>query len=434
MEMSHIEKILENMASEYKSNNRPWVIGYSGGKDSTMVVQLTYEMLSRLNPEERDKKIHVLSTNTMVESPAIIKRLKNTCRLLEKRALDDKYPIEIKLLKPEITDTFWVNVIGRGYPAPNKWFRWCTDRLKIKPMNKHILDNIKRNGEVLILLGTRKSESKTRAESMEKHEIENFYLRKHGSIKGAFVYSPIEDLTEDDVWTYLLDKNSEWKSPNEELYRLYRGEDAEINFMMDDKSVSSGHSRFGCWTCTVVDKDKALQSLIDEGHDEYHPLLDFRNELKIMRDNPECREKYRRNQRLDKFYDQYHGKVQDLDSSGYMVLGPFTLKTRHYLYDKLLSIQSELRKTDPDAELITNEEIMAIKMAWIYDGDDPGSVQKIREGEINTSSPEEKLIDSLLLVERDLSDVSRRVGIYGKLESVISEYSMNKIVSDKNDN
>ena len=269
---------------------------------------------------------------------------------------------------------------------------------------------------------------------MEKHEIEDFYLRKHGSIKGAFVYSPIEDLTEDDVWTYLLDKNSEWKSSNEELYRLYRGEDTEINFMMDDKSASSGHSRFGCWTCTVVDKDKALQSLIDEGHDEYRPLLDFRNKLKIMRDNPECREKYRRNQRLNKFYDQYHGKVQDLDSSGYMVLGPFTLKTRHYLYDKLLSIQSELRKTDPDAELITNEEIMAIKMAWVYDGDDPGSVQKIREGEINTSSPEEKLIDSLLLVERDLSDVSRRIGIYGKLESVISEYSMNKIVSEKNDN
>ena len=150
MEMTHIEKILENMASEYKSNNRPWVIGYSGGKDSTMVVQLTYEMLSRLNPEERDKKIHVLSTNTMVESPAIIKRLKNTCHLLEKRALDNKYPIEIKLLKPEITDTFWVNVIGRGYPAPNKWFRWCTDRLKIKPMNKHILDNINRKVRLVL--------------------------------------------------------------------------------------------------------------------------------------------------------------------------------------------------------------------------------------------------------------------------------------------
>lgn len=433
-EMTRIEKILEDMTSEYRSDNRPWVIGYSGGKDSTMVVQLTYEMLSRLSPKEQNKRIHILSTNTMVESPAIIQRLKNTCLLLEKEALSNGYPVEIKLLRPEITDTFWVNVIGRGYPAPNKWFRWCTDRLKIKPMNKHILDNIKRNGEVLILLGTRKSESKTRAESMEKHEIENFYLRKHGSIKGAFVYSPIEDLTEDEVWTYLLDKNSKWKSSNEELYRLYKGEETEINFMMDDRSASSGHSRFGCWTCTVVDKDKALQSLIDEGHKEYLPLLKFRNKLKTMRDDPDCREKYRRNQRLDKFYDQYYGKVQDLDSSGHMILGPFTLKTRHDLYDELLSIQNELKKTDSSAELITSEEIMAIKMAWIYDGDDPGLVQKIYEGEIDISDPEEKLIDCLLLVERDLSDVSRRVGIYGKLESVISEYSMNKIVSEKNDN
>ena len=317
------------MKSEYTSNDRPWIIGFSGGKDSTMIVQLVFDMLSELSPECRKKKIHILSTNTMVESPPVIKRLKEMCQIIEKIATDKNYPVEVKLLRPDISDTFWVNVIGRGYPAPNRWFRWCTSRLKIDPMNKYILNNVKINGEVCVLLGTRKSESKARAESMIKHEISDFHLRKHGTIKGAFIYAPIEDLSEDDVWNYLLSESSEWSESNLELYHLYKGEDTEINFMMDGKSESSGHSRFGCWTCTVVEEDKALQSLINEGHNEYIPLLNFRNKLKEMRNNEDCREKHRRNQRMDKFYDRYYNKSQKHDSNGHPILGPFTLEVRH---------------------------------------------------------------------------------------------------------
>lgn len=425
-----VDVILKEMRLEYVSNDRPWIVGFSGGKDSTMIVQLVFEMIAKLDPEHRNKKIYILSTNTMVESPPVIKRLKDNCRVIEKRAIDKNYPIEVKLLRPDTSDTFWVNVIGRGYPTPNKWFRWCTSRLKIDPMNKYILDNIRLNGEVCVLLGTRKSESKARAESMSKHEINGFHLRKHGSIKGAFIYAPIEDLTEDRVWDYLLQKNSEWHESNSELYQLYKGEGSEIDFMIDGKSASSGHSRFGCWTCTVVEEDKALQSLIDEGYDEYTPLLEFRNQLKEMRDDPDCREKYRRNQRLDKFYDQYHDKSQELDPRGFMVLGPFTLESRHFILKRLLEIQKDLRKLDPDVELITVDELNLIKMAWIYDGDDSDAVSMIDDSTYG-NTPEERLLDNLLMVEKDFSTVSRRVGIYKKLEQVISEYSMNKMVSER---
>ncbi|MGI6472561.1 MAG: DNA phosphorothioation system sulfurtransferase DndC [Candidatus Methanomethylophilaceae archaeon] len=428
-----IDIILEEMRLEYISNDRPWIVGFSGGKDSTMIVQLVFEMLSRLNPEHRNKKIFILSTNTMVESPPVIKRLKKMCLDIENMATSKNYPVEIKLLRPNISDTFWVNVIGRGYPAPNRWFRWCTSRLKIDPMNKYILNNVRINGEVCILLGTRKSESKARAESMTKHEISGFHLRKHNSISGAFIYAPIEDLTEDEVWNFLLRKNTGWYESNIELYHLYKGENSEIDFMIDGDSASSGHSRFGCWTCTVVEVDKALQSLINEGHEEYLPLLEFRNSLKMMRDNPDCREKHRRNQRLDKFYDQYYNKTQELDSNGFMVLGPFTLKTRHYLLKKLLEIQDGLRETEPDIELISDDEITLIKMAWVYDGD-TSDAYALGDGFTHGNTPEERLLDNLLAVEKDFSTISRRVGVYKKLEQVISEFSMNKMVEDKNDN
>ena len=418
-------KVIEEMREEYLNGNRPWIIGFSSGKDSTCLVQMTYQMLTTVEPEKRTKMVHVLCTNTMVESPAVTIRMKKMCDAIQKAADRDGLPMDVQLLRPKITDTYWVNLIGRGYPAPNKWFRWCTGRMKIQPQNEYILNNVKRNGEVLILLGTRKAESSNRARSMEKHEIENTKLRKHESIKGAFVYAPLENMTNLDVWDYLLGNKPGWGGDNEELYRLYAGETAEISFVMDNRAPPSGTSRFGCWTCTVVEKDKAIQCLIDEGHDEYIPLREFRNKLKMIRDSPEHREPYRKNQRLDKLYDEYYAvKTLGGERTGSEALGPIKLSVRHELLKELLDMQTELRKTVPEAELITPEEIEAIKLAWIYDGDDIDDVNQVTQDAAGARSEMDALIDRLLMVEHDMSDVSRRIGIYGKLEKAVREYTI----------
>lgn len=428
--MEQVEKILCQMKEEYLSNTRPWIVGFSSGKDSTCVLQLTYEMLKRLAPKDRQKTVYVLTTNTMVESPTIANRLKKLCETIQLSADKDKLPMEVRLLRPAITETFWVNVIGRGYPCPNKWFRWCTDRLKIKPMNEFILNNVKRNGEVEIILGTRKSESANRAQSMEKHKIENSKLRTHGSINGAFVYAPIEDLEESEVWDYLMHNVSGWGDDNSELFRLYKGENVEVNVIMDKNAPPTGHSRFGCWTCTVVDKDKALQCLIDEGHEEYIPLLEFRDKLKRIRDDPEWRESYRKNQRMEWFYESYYN-LEKRPAVKKDSLGPFKLEKRHELLIDLLKIQSDLRKVMPEAELITPEEIDAIELAWVYEGDDISSIQNIISNLNNSDSEIDRIIDRLLLVENDMSSLSRKTGIYEKLEEVVKQYSMNKMVEDK---
>ncbi len=419
--------VINELRDEYLNSSRPWIIGFSSGKDSTCLVQMVYEMLSSLPEEKRSHVVHILCTNTMVESPAVSIRMKRICNEIQSAADKDGIPFDVQLLKPKITDTFWVNLIGRGYPAPNKWFRWCTSRLKIKPMDEYILSNVKRNGEVLILLGTRKAESSNRAASLQKHEIEDTKLRKHGSIKGAFVYAPMESMSNQDVWDYLLDNKPGWGGDNQELYRLYAGEKAEISFIMDSRAPPSGTSRFGCWTCTVVEKDKAIQCLIDEGHDEYIPLRDFRNKLKSIRDSPDYREKYRKNQRLDKLYDEFYAvKTLGEERTGKESLGPFKMSVRHELLAELISIQEKLRETVPEAELITPEEISAIKLAWIYDGDDQYEVDKI-VGELQSIDEIDSLTNRLLTVEKDMSDVSRRIGIYGKLEKAIEEYSITKL-------
>ena len=43
-----LEELIEEIKYVYQSDKRPWVIGYSGGKDSTTVVELVYKMLLTL--------------------------------------------------------------------------------------------------------------------------------------------------------------------------------------------------------------------------------------------------------------------------------------------------------------------------------------------------------------------------------------------------
>ena len=66
------EESLEEIRSVYLADERPWVIGFSGGKDSTVALQLVWYALRGLEPSERSKPIYVISGDTQVETPVII--------------------------------------------------------------------------------------------------------------------------------------------------------------------------------------------------------------------------------------------------------------------------------------------------------------------------------------------------------------------------
>ena len=127
-----IPQVLEEIRQLYRQQLYPWVIGYSGGKDSTTALQLIWRALEGLPPEERTKTVHVISSDTLVETPKIVDYIDDTLERINRVAAAQNMPFVARKLTPILDDTFWVNLIGRGYPAPNDNFRWCTERLKIR--------------------------------------------------------------------------------------------------------------------------------------------------------------------------------------------------------------------------------------------------------------------------------------------------------------
>lgn len=352
-----IEDLIDEIRYVYLSDSRPWIIGYSGGKDSTVVVHLVYEMIRRLAMKDRKKNVYIVSSDTMVENPLIKKYLYEMIESISEAANKEGLPIACTIVNPQPSNTFWTNVIGRGFPTPrlNGTFRWCTDRLKIIPSGTFITDIIKaHNSEVVILLGVRKDESIVRKKRIEGREIVGKLLNRHETIKGAYVYPAIVGLTTEDVWDVLSQNNNRtsWGADTKRLIELYADADSgECPFAgisdTSEQTQSCGQSRFGCWVCTVVKEDKSLNGFIRSGHRELIPLAEFRKWLMSIRDVSEYREKKRRD-----------GTVY-FTNSGEMGYGPFTWKARKLILEKLLQTQQII-----GYELISEEELKAIDKVW----------------------------------------------------------------------
>ncbi len=360
--MENLRKIdIENVTSiiqkVYLSDTIPWICGYSGGKDSTTVVELVYKMLMALSEEERKKRVYIVSSDTLIENPLIKIYLSKMNALLGESAKRDHLPIISTMVTPPADNSFWANVIGRGFPTPrmNGTFRWCTDRLKIHPSADYIRDVIKKEGEeVVVLLGVRKAESEARRRRIEGRELANRLMNRHETIQDAYVYNPIVELTTEDVWDVLLKLDggkTPWGSNNNELVALYSDADSgECPFAgmhAGGQTQSCGNSRFGCWVCTVVKDDKSLNGFIKSGHRELIPLAEFRTWIMSIRDKDEYREKKRRN-----------GTVYET-KSGEMGYGPFTWEARKLILRKLIETQQKM-----GYELITLEELKAIDEIW----------------------------------------------------------------------
>lgn len=295
-----VNDILEEMKMVYKNDTRPWVIGYSGGKDSTTVVQLVFTMLMQLPAEERHKDVYVVSSDTLIENPIVLGYLKKNSTLINDGAKKENIPLHAHMVHPDYNNTYWTNIIGKGLPTPTSIrFRWCTEKLKIKPSNTFIEEKVKENGEVVVLLGVRKSESIARGIRIRNREIEGYLLTPHVTLTNTYVYNPIVELTTDDVWEILLSDNgtTPWGASNNDLFTLYAGADGgECPFTTtnDKETPSCGNSRMGCWICTVVNKDKSLTGFIKNGEDWLQPLLDFRDWIISIRNRHEYRMQYRR--------------------------------------------------------------------------------------------------------------------------------------------
>lgn len=354
------EDIIEEMTYVYKHDNRPWLIGYSGGKDSTLLVSLVIETVMRLPERERTKHIFIVTSDTGVENPIVKKYMHSSSNKINEFSKKINANIQADIIYPEVVQSYWSLVIGLGYPTPEPpGFRWCTERLKILPMNRYTNSIIEQHGEVILLLGVRKAESSTRKRSITAREIDGKILTRHTDIPKAHVYNPLTEIKNELVWEYLLkdDGVSTWGVDMKYLFSLYQGEDlgeeqSVIGQVDKDKIPITGNSRFGCWCCTIVKVDKSLQKFIDNGSKELIPLRDFRDWLVSIRQDPEFRDNKRRN-----------GKVYQ-KSNGEYGFGPFKLSARQEILKRLLVLQR-----DTGFELITNEELKTIDTLWDLEGD-----------------------------------------------------------------
>lgn len=352
--------IKKEMERVYLHDRRPWMIGYSGGKDSTLLCQLVFEMLESLPVEKRWKPVYIVTSDTMVENPIVKAYMHKMSKAINEASAAKQLNVQAHIIYPEIRQTFWSLVIGLGYPTPEPpGFRWCTERLKINPSNAFTYNTIKKDGEIVILLGVRKAESAARSRSISSREIDGKILTPHPQIAKAYVYSPLSEIRNENVWEYLLhgEGRSAWNTDNNYLYNLYRGEnlseeDSVVGQVDKENMKVTGNSRFGCWICTMVKEDKSLKNFIDHGATELIPLRDFRNWLVELRSTPEARDYRRRN-----------GSVY-LTSSGDFGRGPFTMEARKEILRRLLRLEVET-----GFELITLDELKMIDKLWEDEGD-----------------------------------------------------------------
>ena len=354
------EDIIEEMTYVYKHDNRPWLIGYSGGKDSSLLVSLVIEVVMRLPEYERNKKIFIVTSDTGVENPIVKNYMHTSSEKINEFSRKINANIQADIIYPDVSQSYWNLVIGLGYPTPEPpGFRWCTERLKIIPMNKYTNDIIEKYGQIVLLLGVRKAESLARMRSISSREIEGKILTPHSDINGAYVYNPLTEIENELVWEYLLRNNgiSNWGVDMKYLFSLYQGENlgeeqSVIGEIDKDKIPVTGNSRFGCWCCTIVKEDKSLQNFINHGSAELIPLRDFRNWLVSIRQDPEFRDNKRRN-----------GKVYQ-KSNGEYGFGPFKMSARQEILRRLLMVE---RQTG--FELITQDELKMIDTVWDSEGD-----------------------------------------------------------------
>ena len=439
-----IEYIIDEIKDQYMyadDTHRPWIIGFSGGKDSTVLLTLVWLALKKIKenvlaPFQLRRPVYVVCNDTLVENPIISSYVDDVLSQIEKKAREEDMPIFVRKTIPKLEDSFWVNVIGKGYPVPNTAFRWCTEKMKIKPTARFITEQVDECGEAIILIGTRKAESATRARSIKKHEIHGQRLTHHTLLHNTYVYAPIKELMLEEVWYIVNAIPCPWGFDNSVLFNIYldaSADDYECPTVVTDKSHGScGQSRFGCWVCTVVKDDKSMRSLIKNGREWMRPLYDFRMELDSERNILENRMPFRRDGRR---------AVNDM--------GPYIFKYRAKILKRLLEVQHELQQVDPNIRLISDQELIAIQVNWYRDFNFGYQVSEIYNSiykesfimeenvknkleadlmrEVCINNPEEgELIEQLLLLQKSKSLMQRRRGLKNEIESRLKDFINSK--------
>lgn len=433
----NIEIAKQNIRKQLLADDRVWVVTFSGGKDSTLLLQLVMEVLLELREEgiEVSKKIYIISSDTGVEMPIMeayhFKKMQQLRDFVEKENLN----VEVKLVTPNVEDDFFVCMLGRGYPSPNLMtFRWCTDRIKIKPSTQFLQSVIDKYSSIVMLLGVRLDESIARANSINRREENERDLTIHEQLPNAYTYSPIKYVPVSELWAYLCSNEALWET-HQDMIALYdKGSgEADCNIILHPNSESCSKTRFGCWVCTVKESDSSMENAIKNGETWQQPFLDFRNKIYAYR------------------YD--HSKRREKTKKGQGFAGAFYLEIRKELLKDLFEIEKSVgdklfsvlgRRT-----LLTDEQILEINKEHRKDGDFCNDAFKManqygRDFEIIETKINEDVkeicknngldacfIDEMLKINYKHRHSMKRLGIKKEQDALITMYVQGVVHEDK---
>jgi DNA sulfur modification protein DndC len=325
-------KTIARIKAEYAKESSPWLLAYSGGKDSSAVLALLVQAMN--STTQLHRPVYVVFCDTGVENPVINNFVRYAFQQVNVFAKCNNLPVSTSILRPKKKDRYWVKVIGKGCPPPTNRFRWCTDKLRVNPLHDFCIKNELTSATTV--LGIRKGESHQRDRTIEKYAKKSNFLRYYDSGNRLY-YCPIFNYSCADVWNCLSNNPIFSNRLYSRLARIYG-----INNKCEDEIVKSNDYRMGCWVCTVIRKDKSAEDLIKRGYTQLEPYLRFRDWLSIFRDNPRYRCAKRRN--------------------GLKGPGPFTIKGRKIILSKLLKLQNEVK-----AKLIADSDLACIYREWERD-------------------------------------------------------------------
>lgn len=199
---------------------KSYTLAFSGGKDSHVILSLYFEWLNRGNPQ---LNLQVVFADTLLEVAklyTLIDAVEMTCQ---------QRGVTFERAKRPIGRDFWVVLFGLGYPVPTYRNRWCTNYLKVQPMNK--LKGIP-------ITGVHFGESKHRDK-----KLNNCSSGECGINDLKQTVEPIKEWFNCDVWDYII------------LYMdkvLYPQSSEKLLDMYEIAESTNGSLRMGCFMCPVV--------------------------------------------------------------------------------------------------------------------------------------------------------------------------------------
>ena len=369
-------------------------------------------MLKRLPKEKRFKRVHIVSADTKVETFQMTSYLKKNLNLIKQ--FEGELNLVVHLVEPDLKNSFFWNVIGRGVvpPKPPSPFQWCTKKMKINPMNKKLeeilaeapvdlsanyleygiepKEDTERPYDAIMLLGSRLDESAKRARSINKYSFdEKDVFARNPDFNNVKMCYPIKFVKTSDLWAYLTSEEYlPWGLPSMELFEMYSDGSGECPMTREELSETKGcgstNSRNGCWVCLYAGReDKMLATLVSSGHKEVQYLSEWKQFLYDVTYDVRYREPLRRievnraekkmtaekTENIDLFsfleddpYETYYLNYERAGKTHYEP-GGFTFELRLMLLQKLLYAQEKVGYT-----LIEQEELNAILNTWKEEG------------------------------------------------------------------